>query len=97
MSLDIAALVAAESPYQRAAALWVAERTGDAPDLIAAVNFAGWQGGYCSTCASNESGLEFWVLRSGRVTRDTLELDDMSAGQFIEECVAILARAERAS
>ncbi len=84
----IAERVAAESPYMRAAAEWVARRIGKPVHLIWGVDFAVNQGGYCETCSYESPGIEYWY--NGKHDVYELSWDERTAGGFIEECVEIL-------
>jgi hypothetical protein len=85
----IAEQVASESPYQRAAARWVAERTGGNPDLICEVDF------YRTDCDRSDAGTywegEFGLSYKYRGIQKTYDFSGLvTPGQFIEECVVLL-------
>lgn len=88
--------IARESEYQRAAALWVARRQNISFNNVWGVTFAHWQHNYCETCGEPESGIEYYTLTpKGDLTRGQIDLGFINAGQFIEQCVALLPEVKR--
>jgi len=87
----IAERVASESPYQRAAARWVAERVGANPELVYEVDF------YRTDGDSSDAGTywegEFGLSYKHRGVARHYDFSGMvTPGQFLEECVALLER-----
>lgn len=91
--------VASESKYQRAAAKWVANRLGHtSASAIYGVDFYLDQGNTSSCCGyecdgwhSMDSGPSWGLEYFIDGYRGEMSLTyDLSAGQFIEECVALL-------
>lgn len=88
--------IAAESPYARAAALWVSRKTGIPLNNIWGVTFAHWETGYCDTCAGTASGLEYKMLDDRRDLKfGRYEFPGTYAGEFIQEAVWLLKEIER--
>jgi hypothetical protein len=82
--------IADESPYQRAAAIWVARKRELDPDKLLAVDWYhedGWSSA-SGTGYEGESGLEFYY--NGKHDRYAFWDYRMTPGKFIEECVEIL-------
>ena len=83
----IAERVAAESKYQRAVATWIARKIGKPSKLIYGVTFDGSYTEGCPTCGGDLfTGISYF--NNGRHCE--YDLQYVSVGQFIEECVAIL-------
>lgn len=80
----------AENPYQRACALWVAQKTGKDADKITDVNFTVIRGGVCETCAYESTGIEF---RYNGHYQEYEFFGDESMAKFLEEAVQLLAEA----
>lgn len=78
-----------ESRYEKAAALWVKRhfQLKDS-DVVTDVTFANYVGGYCETCGYETLGLDFML--NGKYTNRELGYYNVTPGQFIEECVALL-------
>jgi hypothetical protein len=90
----VAARVAAESPYARAAAKWVAAKTGKDANVIYGVDFEidpGYQSCGCDgDYGSFDTGPELYVSYSENGHWRQLGWAYISPGTFIEECVAFL-------
>jgi hypothetical protein len=83
----IAERVAAESPYQRAVAIWIARRVNRNPERIYGVEFDGSYTEGCPTCGGDLfTGITYYDNGQHR----EYDMKYMVPGQFIEECVAIL-------
>ena len=76
-----------ESPEARAAAKWVADRYGLDADKVSRVNFAFDYMPGCDTCDYGSTRANLSYSYDGRY--ETAEID-IPAGQFIQECVALL-------
>lgn len=77
-----------QNVYQRATALWVAQKTGKDADMISNVNFRVVYGGYCETCGYEAAGIEY---RYG-TEYCTYEFGyDESMATFLEEAVELMA------
>lgn len=88
---SVAEKVAAESPYQRAAALWVANKIGKNPDRIWGVTF-GFEADYQLSEYTWQPG-DGPLLRFKNNGRDEqLPFDTVTPGQFIEECVMLMSQ-----
>ncbi len=85
--LTVEQRVEKESKYQRAAAAWVANKTGQDVNKIYGVDFALIYGGYCETCGYETAGLEYYY--NGKL-QEYESLTYISAGQFIQECMELL-------
>ena len=77
-----------ENRYARAASIWVARRFNLDENKVSDVDFAAYYGGYCETCGYETHGLDFKY--NGKSRTEELGYYDITPGQFIEECVAIL-------
>lgn len=76
-----------ESKYQRAAALWIAERVRKDANRIYGVTFTTYYGGYCETCGYETTGLEYYF----NGTLEEFEFGSYrDAGEFIQECMELL-------
>lgn len=82
--------VAAESPYQRAAAIWIARKTGKDADRVYGVNWFRIDGetSDAGTYFEGEWGLEYRY--GGSECHYDWTYNSPTPGQFLEECVAIL-------
>lgn len=78
-----------ETPYDRAAATWVARRLGITPESIGRVNFAFEDGGAYSEFTWEPGRMILTFLRANH--EESMEFgDDVTPGQFIQECSVIL-------
>lgn len=76
-----------ESPEARAAAKWVAQRFGLIDDCVSRVNFTYEYSPGCDTCDYGSTRTNLSYTYNG--SYETAEIE-ISAGDFIKECVALL-------
>jgi len=88
--VTVAEKVAAESEYQRAAAIWVARKVGKDPDRIYGVDWYRRDGetSDAGTYFEGEYGLEY--CDNGSWKRYDWSIGSPTPGRFLEECVAIM-------
>jgi len=76
-----------ESPEARAAARWVAQRYGLIEDDVSRVNFTHEYSPGCETCDYGSERANISFSYQGRYESREIEI---SAGDFIKQCVALL-------
>lgn len=79
-----------ENKFERAAAIWVAERFHLDADKVTGVTFSNYYGGGCETCGYETLGIEFHY--NGKLRDEELGYYSITPGQFLQECVEILDR-----
>lgn len=75
-----------QNAYQRACALWVAQRTGKDASKISDVDFIVVYGGYCETCGYQTTGISYYYSGSYQ----ELELGTTSMAEFLEEAIGLM-------
>lgn len=75
-----------KNKYDQAASRWVEQHFGYKPGTVSDVDFTTVGNGGCETCYFESAALEF--RHNGQYKKG--ELWNVTAGQFIEQCVALM-------